>query len=88
MSKMDDKSKELLFKNNPHLKKYCEYIRRRMREPIFYSKLSLEVRGEEYPNLIYPGKGSIFFHNYLDPSLPHFLRYARRTFSSRTLRPP
>ncbi len=64
MSKMDDKSKELLLQKHSHLKKYCEYIKRRMKEPVFYSVLPYEAGDEEYPNLIYPGKGSIFIHVY------------------------
>lgn len=35
-----------------------------MNEPIFYSSLPFEVKNEEYPNLIYATKGSVFIHVY------------------------
>ena len=46
MSKMDDKIKNEMFQKNPHLKKYMEYIKRKMKEPEFYSALPYEVREE------------------------------------------
>ncbi len=64
MLKMDNQTKGQLLQKNPHLKKYIDYIKRKMKEPVFYPVLPFEVREEEYPNLIYPGKGSIFIHIY------------------------
>jgi flagellar protein FlaI len=62
MSKVSEKVKDELFHNNPHLKKYIDYIKKKMNEPIFYSVLPYEVREEEYPNLIYSGKSTIYYH--------------------------
>ena len=62
MTNMNDKAKEQMLNTNPHLKKYIDNIKRKMKEPVFYSTLPYEVREEKYPNLIYPGKGSIFYH--------------------------
>jgi len=64
MANMDSKVKDQLLEKNPHLKKYMDDIKRKMKEPVFYSALPYEVREEKYPNLIYPGKGSVFYHIY------------------------
>jgi flagellar protein FlaI len=61
---MNEKEKEKVLQNNPHLKKYVDSIKKKMREPVFYSVLPYEVRDEEYPNLIYHGQGPIFIHVY------------------------
>jgi flagellar protein FlaI len=62
MTKLDDKEKEQLLQKYPHLNNYVNEIKKKTKEPIFYSELPFEVRDEEYPNLIYMGQGSIFVH--------------------------
>ena len=64
MSEMNAKEKEQVLQNNPHLKKYFDNIKKKMKEPVFYIVLPFEVRDEKYPNLIYSGQGSIFIHVY------------------------
>ncbi len=64
MSIMDEDEKEQIIQKHPHLKKYIEEVTKKMKEPVFYSALTFEVRDEEYPNLIYHGQGSIFVHIY------------------------
>ena len=64
MTKMDDSEKEQILQKYPHLKKYVDTIKKKMNEPVFYSLLPFDVREEDYPNLIYPGQGSIFIHIY------------------------
>jgi flagellar protein FlaI len=64
MSKMDEKQREQVYKNNPHLKRYVDSIKKKMIEPEFYNLLSFEIRDEENPNLIYHGQGPIFVHIY------------------------
>ena len=61
---MNDDEIEKLLKRHSHLKKYLDSISRKMKRPVFYSVLPTEVKDEEYPNLIYPGQGSIFIHVY------------------------
>ena len=51
-------------RENPHLKKYLEEIKKKMGKPVFYSRLTRDLRDEEYPNLIYPTKGVVFIHVY------------------------
>jgi len=62
MKKIDDIEKEKLLQKYPHLNRYVNNIKKKVDEPVFYSELSYDVRNEEYPNLIYFGKGSIFIH--------------------------
>ncbi|RLF34194.1 MAG: hypothetical protein DRM98_01040 [Thermoplasmata archaeon] len=61
---MNEKEKEEILQKNPHLKKYVDSIKKKMSEPVFYSVLPFEAREQEYPNLIYSGKGSVFVHIY------------------------
>ncbi len=62
MTKMEQKEEEKIIKENPHLQKYLDELQSKMDRPIFYSKLPRDLRGEKYPNLIYPTKGSVFVH--------------------------
>jgi len=64
MTEMNEKEKEEILQKNPHLKKYVDSIKKKMSEPVFYSVLPFEAREQEYPNLIYAGKGSVFVHIY------------------------
>jgi flagellar protein FlaI len=64
MSLMSEQEKEKLIQKYPHLKKYLENVSKRMKEPIFYTILPFEASNEEFPNLIYHGKGPIFIHIY------------------------
>ena len=64
MTEMNEKEKEEILQKNPHLKKYVDSIKKKMSEPVFYSVLPFEAREQEYPNLIYSGKGSVFVHIY------------------------
>jgi flagellar protein FlaI len=64
MSVMNKEDKEQVIQNNPHLKKYIDAITKRINEPKLYSVLPYDVREEQYPNLIYCCKGSIFVHVY------------------------
>lgn len=66
---MNEKEKAEILEKNPHLKKYVDTISKKMAEPVFYSVLPYEARDEENPNLIYPGKGSIFIHIYKTPDM-------------------
>ena len=62
MTKMEKKEEEKIIKENPHLQKYLDDLQSKMERPTFYSKLPRDLRGEKYPNLIYPTKGSVFVH--------------------------
>ncbi len=62
MTKMEKKEEDKIIKENPHLQKYLDELQSKMERPIFYSKLPRDLRGEKYPNLIYPTKGSVFVH--------------------------
>ena len=53
-----------LLEKHPHLKKYFESIKQKIDEPVFYTMLHFKARDEEYPNLIYPTRGSAFVHIY------------------------
>ena len=59
---MEKKEEDKIIKENPHLQKYIDELQSKMERPIFYSKLPRDLRGEKYPNLIYPTKGSVFVH--------------------------
>ena len=48
----------------PHLQKYIDMVKQKMKEPEFYSVLPFELKSEDYPNLIYPAQGPIFIHVY------------------------
>jgi len=53
MTVMSEKEKEQIILKNPHLKVYLDNIRKKMKDPVFYSALPYEVRDEEFPNLIF-----------------------------------
>jgi len=53
-----------LLAENQHLNAYLESIKKKVANPIFYSKVPREVRNESYPNFIYPTKGVVFIHIY------------------------
>jgi flagellar protein FlaI len=59
---MEKKEEDKIIKENPHLQKYLDELQSKMERPTFYSKLPRDLRGEKYPNLIYPTKGSVFVH--------------------------
>jgi len=63
-----DEVKKMITENpnlGDYLKKYMVEIKPRMSKPlVFYKKLSFDLKEEEYPNVIYPTKGSIFIHVY------------------------
>ena len=62
MSEIEKAEVEKLLKDNPHLKKYIEEIKKKMDGPTFYSKVPRDVKEQEYPNLIYTTKGVVFIH--------------------------
>ena len=64
MTKMEKNEIEQLLEKYPNLKKYIENITQKIGDPVFYTTLPFEARDEEYPNLIYPAKGSVFIHIY------------------------
>jgi flagellar protein FlaI len=64
MTKMEKEEIQKLIDDNPHLKKYLEDIKKKIQDPVFYSKVSHELRDVHHPNLIYPTKGLVFIHIY------------------------
>ena len=62
MTKIEKEEEEKLIRDNPHLKRYLDDIAEKMGKPAFYSKLPRDVKGEEFPNLIYTTKGVVFIH--------------------------
>ena len=64
MTKMKDEEVQDNFKKYPHLKKYFDNIKKKMDEPVFYSILPMDIKGEGNPNLIYAAQGSVFIHVY------------------------
>jgi len=64
MTLIEEEEIQKLIQDNPHLKKYLEQIQKKMDRPGFYSKVPRDVKGEEYPNLIYTTKGVVFIHMY------------------------
>jgi len=69
MSEIEQNDKEQIFHKNPHLTKYINDIKKKMKEPKIYSVLPFEVRNEDYPNLIYHGQGPIYVHIYKTPDM-------------------
>jgi flagellar protein FlaI len=53
-----------ILSSNPHLSHYIDSIKKTIGEPVFYSNLSMDLKSESNPNLIYPTKGFIFIHIY------------------------
>ncbi|MCX6667839.1 MAG: type II/IV secretion system ATPase subunit [Euryarchaeota archaeon] len=64
MTEMEKDDIQQLLEKYSHLKKYVETVKQKIGNPIFYTVLPFEARDEEYPNLIYPAKGSVFIHIY------------------------
>ena len=76
MSRMGENEEEELLRNNPHLKKYLESIQKEMDRPIFYSKLTRDVKEEKYPNVIYLTKEVVFIHIYRTEDMDNILYHA------------
>ena len=76
MSDVNAKEKEQLLKKFPHLKKYVDNIRKKIKEPVFYRVLPFDTREEEYPNIIYAGQGSIFIHVYKTRDMDEIMYHA------------
>ena len=76
MSRMGENEEEELLRNNPHLKKYLESIQKKMGRPIFYSKLTGDVKGEKYPNVIYLTKEVVFIHIYRTEDMDDILYHS------------
>lgn len=66
---MDEKEIEKIIRENPHLAEYLESIKDKMDMPKFYSQVPRDLKGEKYPNLIYPTKETIFIHIYRLPGM-------------------
>jgi len=62
MTEIDKSEVEKLLKDNQHLKRYVEEIEKKIGRPVFYSKVPRDVKEQEFPNLIYTTKGSVFIH--------------------------
>jgi len=62
MSEIKKEEIEKILKDNPHLKKYVEEVKKNIGMPKFYSQVPKDVKDEEYPNLIYTTKGVVFIH--------------------------
>jgi len=63
MTKIEkEEEEEKLIRDNPHLERYLDDIAEKMGRPAFYSKLPRDVKGKEFPNLIYTTKGVVFIH--------------------------
>ena len=73
---MEKSEEEELLRNNPHLKNYLVSIQEKMDKPIFYSKLTGDVKGEEYPNVIYLTKEVVFIHIYRTKDMDNILYHA------------
>ena len=76
MTHIEKAEAEKLLKDNPHLRKYVTEIEKKMERPIFYSKLPMDVKEEEYPNLIYATKGLVFIHVYKKTDMENSLYHA------------
>ncbi len=65
MSEMDKDDQLILIQKNTHLKKYLSDIKKKkFEDPVFYFKLSRELKETKNPNLIYPTIGLVFIHIY------------------------
>ncbi len=76
MSRIEKSEEEELLRNNPHLKKYLESIQKKMGRPIFYSKLTGDVKEEKDPNVIYLTKEVVFIHIYRNKDTDNILYHA------------
>jgi hypothetical protein len=64
MTEMEKDDIQQLLEKYSHLKKYVETVKQKIGNPVFYTVLPFEAKDEEYPNLVYPAKGSVFIHIY------------------------
>jgi len=71
MTKIEEEEINKLVEDNPHLEKYLEKISKKMKKPVFYSKVPGDVKKEEFPNLIYLTKGVVFIHMYKTKDMEH-----------------
>jgi flagellar protein FlaI len=62
MTLIEQAEVEKLIKDNPHLNKYLNEIMQKMAKPTFYSKVPRDLKDQEFPNIIYTTKGSVFVH--------------------------
>ena len=62
MTRLKKEEEEKLIIDNLHLKKYLEDISGKMDKPEIYSILPTDLKGEEFPNVIYLTKGVVFVH--------------------------
>jgi len=63
MTKIEEAEIKKLLKDNPHLRRYIKKIKEEIgTEPEFYSSVPRDAKKQEYPNLIYTTKGSVFIH--------------------------
>ncbi|HDM66847.1 MAG TPA: hypothetical protein ENG62_00465, partial [Thermoplasmatales archaeon] len=69
MTKMDPEEEAKVLERNPHLREYLESIKHKMDKPTFYVTVPRELKGEKYPNIIYPTKGVVFIHIYRTPDM-------------------
>ena len=66
---MEPEEEEKIIQRNHHLKEYLESIKIKMDKPTFYVQLPRELKGEKYPNIIYPTRGVVFIHIYRTPDM-------------------
>jgi archaeal flagellar protein FlaI len=64
----EDEIQELLSKHS-HLNEYVNNISKKMKRPEFFRKIPKSKGSEEFPNFIYPTKGSVFIHIYRTPDM-------------------
>ena len=62
MSEIEEAEVKKLIRDNPHLKKYLDEISKKTQKPAFYSKVPRDLKDQEFPNVIYTTKGSVFIH--------------------------
>jgi len=62
MDEINDNEKTKLIQENSHLKDYLSDIKNKFEVPVFYYKLSRDLKDNKNPNLIYPTKGFVFIH--------------------------
>ena len=67
--KMTEEEIEQLLSKHSHLSEYIQNISRKMKRPEFYHKIPKSKASEEFPNFIYPTKGSVFIHIHRTPDM-------------------
>jgi archaeal flagellar protein FlaI len=67
--KMNEEEIQELIEKHPHLQTYLKNIEVKMKRPEFLKKIPKSKESEEFPNLIYPTKGSVFIHVYRLPEM-------------------